>query len=86
MRRRCTASLPWGDQAAGGARWRLRNIAWAPTVGITRLQLQVFENNVPAIRLYERVGFQHEGRRRKAVAVAEQKIDVLVMSLIVDNE
>jgi RimJ/RimL family protein N-acetyltransferase len=55
-------------------------IAWAPPAGISRLQLQVFENNPRAIRLYERLGFRHEGRRRGAVVVDGRKLDVLLMA------
>jgi RimJ/RimL family protein N-acetyltransferase/catechol 2,3-dioxygenase-like lactoylglutathione lyase family enzyme len=55
-------------------------ITWAPSAGISRLQLQVFENNPGAIRLYERLGFRHEGRRRGAVLVDGRKIDVLIMA------
>jgi RimJ/RimL family protein N-acetyltransferase len=56
-------------------------IARAPSAGISRLELQVFENNHGAIRLYERVGFQHEGRRRRAAIVGGVKIDLLLMAL-----
>jgi len=56
-------------------------ISWALTQGISRLELQVFENNRSAIRLYERMGFQHEGRRRRAIVVNDKKIDSLLMAL-----
>jgi RimJ/RimL family protein N-acetyltransferase len=55
-------------------------IAWAPGAGISRLELQVFENNVAAIHLYERMGFLQEGRRRRAVVVGGKKLDVLLMA------
>jgi RimJ/RimL family protein N-acetyltransferase len=48
--------------------------------GIERVELEVLENNVPAIRLYEHIGFREEGRRRGAVRVAGTKIDILIMS------
>ena len=32
-----------------------------------RLELEVFENNVNAIRLYEKLGFLTEGKRREAI-------------------
>ena len=59
-------------------------IAWARAEAVTRLQLQVFENNRPAIGLYESMGFQTEGRRRGAVVVAGTPIDVLLMARIAD--
>lgn len=55
-------------------------VAWAHRAGVSRLELQVFENNLGAIRLYERMGFQQEGRRRGAVVVGDKKIDILLMA------
>jgi RimJ/RimL family protein N-acetyltransferase len=43
-------------------------LEWAfRTAGLHRVELTVYEWNPDARRLYERLGFQHEGRRRKAV-------------------
>ena len=47
---------------------------------------QVFEINHQAIRLYERIGFQTEGRRRRAVVVGGDAIDVLLMARISDSK
>src|SRR5262245_19499235 len=33
--------------------------------GLRRVELEVFFSNVAAVRLYEREGFQHEGRKRR---------------------
>ena len=46
---------------------------WA---GTRRLEIDVFANNAGAIRLYEREGFAHEGRRRGAVMVGDEAVDV----------
>lgn len=57
--------------------------AWAGDAGVVRVELQVFETNIPAIRLYERAGFEHEGRRRRAVRIAGSDVDVLLMAKLV---
>jgi L-phenylalanine/L-methionine N-acetyltransferase len=49
-------------------------------LGLARVELEVMADNVGAIRLYERSGFQHEGRKRNAVARQRGFVDLLVMS------
>lgn len=44
-----------------------------------RIELEVFESNIGAIRLYERTGFHHEGRRKEAVRTAAGYEDILWM-------
>lgn len=44
-----------------------------------RIELEVFESNTGAIRLYERSGFHHEGRRKEAVRTATGYEDILWM-------
>jgi RimJ/RimL family protein N-acetyltransferase len=61
-------------------------IGWAGANSVTRLQLQVFETNRTAITLYERMGFETEGRRRNAVFVAGRPIDILLMARMVDGK
>lgn len=55
-------------------------IAWAPSVGINRVQLWAWENNPGAISLYERLGFQQEGIARCAVVADGRSIDVVLMA------
>ena len=45
-----------------------------------RIELEVFSNNQQAIRLYERLGFSHEGVKRKAVKVNNKFIDLIQMA------
>ena len=53
---------------------------WAPSHGVTRIELEVLGNNTGAIRLYEHLGFEHEGCRRGAILVAEKSVDVILMA------
>jgi len=50
--------------------------------GFHRVELEVWANNVNAITLYEKVGFQHEGRLRDAMLLDGGYRDLLVMGLI----
>jgi len=51
-------------------------------LGLVRVELEVLADNPRAIRLYERMGFEHEGCKRKAVFRGGQYIDALVMARI----
>jgi RimJ/RimL family protein N-acetyltransferase len=53
--------------------------AFAKEHGYRKLELEVFATNGPAIVLYESHGFVHEGRRRGAVLVGEETVDLLLM-------
>ncbi len=55
-------------------------LRWAPSHGVTRIELEVLGNNLGAIRLYECLGFEHEGCRRGAIVVAEKSVDVILMA------
>jgi RimJ/RimL family protein N-acetyltransferase len=57
-------------------------LRWAPTVGLSRLELYVMNNNERAIRLYERLGFEVEGHRRRAYIVNGEAVDDQLMALI----
>lgn len=48
--------------------------------GLKRLELDVFADNQPAIRLYERHGFAVEGRRIKAALTDGAYVDMLSMA------
>jgi putative acetyltransferase len=49
-------------------------------LGLTRVELEVLPDNVRAIRLYERLGFEHEGRKRNAVWRHGEHQDLLIMA------
>lgn len=51
-------------------------------LGLVRLELEVFADNERARRLYERLGFVEEGRKRKAVFCGGQYLDELVMARV----
>jgi L-phenylalanine/L-methionine N-acetyltransferase len=48
-------------------------------LGLVRVELEVYADNARAIRLYEHLGFEHEGRKRKGVWRHGEYQDVLVM-------
>ncbi len=52
---------------------------WAPAHGIHRLELTVMAHNERARRLYERMGFEVEGRRRECLTVDGELADELYM-------
>jgi len=48
--------------------------------GLTRIELEVFAGNAPAIALYHRLGFVEEGLRRQARFLDGQYEDILIMA------
>jgi RimJ/RimL family protein N-acetyltransferase len=51
-------------------------------VNLNRVTLTVFEYNPRAIRSYEKTGFHHEGRMRKALNKEGQRWDMLYMGIL----
>lgn len=69
-------------QGMGGALME-RAIVWARGSGvITRIELQVLARNTTAIGLYERLGFQLEGRHPRAFYRDGGFLDDLTMALL----
>ena len=55
------------------------------TLGLHRVYLHVFADNEPARRLYERAGFELEGRLRQHAWKGGRVRDVLVMGLLAER-
>jgi RimJ/RimL family protein N-acetyltransferase len=69
-----------------GIGWALlaEAVAWARVSGVEKLELHVFPHNEPAIRLYERFGFEREGYRRRHYRRADGTyIDAVLMAYAV---
>jgi len=56
-------------------------IAWGRAVGLTKLSLQVFTDNLRAIALYRSLGFTDEGVARGDVRMPSGDRDLLLMGL-----
>lgn len=52
---------------------------------IERIELEVIENNASAIHLYEQLGFQREGIKRKAVKKPDGYFDIYIYGLVFDK-
>jgi RimJ/RimL family protein N-acetyltransferase len=51
-------------------------------LNLQRITLQVFDYNARAIRSYEKVGFTHEGRTRKAIFRDGSRADIVTMGIL----
>jgi len=79
-------SVAKGWRGRGLGRRLLRGLTdWAPGAGLRRLELKVFANNPDAVRLYESLGWEHEGRQRAAAILDGEPVDVLLMARFVDD-
>jgi RimJ/RimL family protein N-acetyltransferase len=70
------------DQGYGTEVMRLLLQQGFETLNLNRVFLRVDETNARAIHVYERVGFQHEGRLRQAVYRNGLYQDTLIMSVL----
>lgn len=72
----------WRGQGVGG-QLMARVIEWARSTGIIkRIELAVFERNQVAVQLYQKFGFEIEGKRRKAIFRDGEYLDGLMMALL----
>lgn len=74
--------LPTHRGAGLGPRLLEACLARAKETDLTRIELEVREDNARAIKLYEQFGFAHEGVRRNAMRVDGIYYDTLAMSLV----
>jgi RimJ/RimL family protein N-acetyltransferase len=51
-------------------------------LNLHRIYLSVLASNAPAIRIYEKVGFKHEGRAREAAFKNGAYVDTLLMAVL----
>lgn len=79
-------SKEWRNRGAGTALMSTA-IEWAGKTGIVnRIELAVYARNKTAIHLYEKLGFEHEGRRRRAIYQNGQYFDDLFMALLLQRD
>ena len=72
----------WRGQGIGAA-LMAEAIRWARQSDVVRrIELQVYARNEPAIRLYQKFGFEIEGRRRRVIYQNGEYLDDLVMALL----
>jgi ribosomal protein S18 acetylase RimI-like enzyme len=53
---------------------------WARATGVEKVTLAVFATNTPAIRMYQRLGYEEEGRRRAQYRIQDQWVDEIYMA------
>jgi RimJ/RimL family protein N-acetyltransferase len=75
----------WRDKGVGSA-MMARLVEWGQQNPIiTRLELEVFTDNPRAIHVYEKLGFQIEGCKRRAIRKDGEYHDTYVMALLLDK-
>jgi RimJ/RimL family protein N-acetyltransferase len=76
---------PYTDRGLGTEATRLILGYAFDTVGVHRVELEVFAFNPRARRVYEKVGFVYEGTKRQALRWQGEWIDTLVMAMLADD-
>ena len=72
----------WGKGMATSLLEKL--VCWAKEKGIKKINLDVFENNKRAIKLYEKFGFKLEGCIEDGIYDGENYINLLIYGLKID--
>jgi putative acetyltransferase len=70
----------WQGKGVGGALMRAGLDLADNWLNLTRLELEVYADNEPAIRLYERFGFEHEGTLRQHAFRDGRYVDSYMMA------
>ncbi|MAS32409.1 MAG: hypothetical protein CL610_00285 [Anaerolineaceae bacterium] len=80
-----TVNRDWRDRGVGTAMLRYM-IDWCRANPVVhRLELWVFPDNVRAIHVYEKLGFQHEGNRRASFLKDGEFRDLLLMGMVFER-
>ena len=58
-------------------------ICAAKDIEVERVELEVYASNLPAISIYEKRGFIHEGVKKKARKIDGAYDDILVITLFI---
>lgn len=74
--------LPSHRRRGLGERLIMRTIVEANRLGIDRIELDVYVNNLAAIGLYRKVGFRAEGMKIKSTLLDGKYIDSMFMALV----
>jgi ribosomal protein S18 acetylase RimI-like enzyme len=75
----------WRDQGIGKA-LMARAVEWAKASPIVeRVELEVYARNARAVHLYEKYGFEHEGRKRRLYYQDGEPMDMLMMALLLEK-
>jgi len=70
-----------GQRGAGiGSALIARLTEWAKSLGLRRIQLNVFARNAGAIRLYRRLGYEIEGTKIAAIKIGDRYEDLIEMA------
>ena len=75
-----SVSEPWQGKGVGTALMQAAIDLADNWLNLTRLELEVYSDNEPAIRLYERFGFEREGLMRQHAFRNGQYVDSLMMA------
>lgn len=75
-------SLVAGYRESGIGRHLIETIIdWCASLGVEKLNLEVFADNGRAIALYHGLGFSEEGVRRRQIKIGDRYIDLIQMTL-----
>jgi RimJ/RimL family protein N-acetyltransferase len=80
-----TVRREWRDRGVGTAMLR-HMIDWCrDNPAVHRLELWVYPDNPRAIHVYEKLGFQHEGNRRRSFLKDGKFKDLLLMGMLFER-